>query len=135
MCFGLQNKSYCILNKQYEEPEYFKIIDEIKTEMLKNGEYSDGPGFEFYAQAYNFSIGQILYPLANEEIVKLGGYIAKEPETNIGDMEVLDENQIPQTIDEVRDDILDKAIRCEVTGRPFKIISSELSFLTEPSSV
>ncbi len=129
MCFGLQNKSYCILNKQYEESEYYKIVDEIKSLMLKRGEYSDGPGFEFSAQAYNFSIGQILYPLTDEEIVKFGGYIAKEPETNVGNMEVLGKDQIPQTINEVNDDILDKAIRCEVTGRPFRIIASELAFL------
>ncbi len=129
MCFGLQNKSYCVLNKQYTEEEYFKLIDEIKTEMLKRGEYSDGPGFEFSAQAYNFSIGQILYTLTDEQIIKFGGYIAKEPETNVGDMEILNKNQVPQTINEVKDNILDKAIRCEFTNRPFKIISSELSFL------
>jgi hypothetical protein len=129
MCFGLQNKSYCILNKQYEEKEYFKIIDEIKTTMLQIGEYSDGPGFEFSPQAYNFSIGQILYPLNEEQIKKFGGYIAEEPETNVGDIEILKKDQIPQTINEVTDDILNKAISCEITNRPFKIIPSELSFL------
>lgn len=129
MCFGLQNKSYCILNKQYTEEEYFKIIDEIKTEMIEKGEYSDGLGFEFSAQAYNFSIGQILYPLTDKEIKDFGGYIAKEPETNVGDLEVLNVDQLPETINEVTDDILNKAICCEVTNRPFKIISSELSFL------
>ena len=129
MCYGLQNKSYCILNKQYLEDEYFKITDEIKVEMLKRGEYSDGPGFEFSAQAYNFSIGQILYPLEDKEIINFGGYIAKEPETNVGDMEILDAEQLPGTINDVKDDILNKAICCEVTGKPFRIISSELSFL------
>lgn len=129
MCFGLQNKSYCIFNKQYSEEDYFKIIDEIKTEMIKKGEYVDGPGFEFSAQAYNFSIGQILYPLTDEQIKKMGGYIAKESETNIGDMEVVEASELPQTINEVTDDILDKAIKCEVSGRPFRIIFSELSFL------
>ncbi len=129
MCFGLQNKSYCILNKQYTEEEYFKIIDSIKTNMLENGEYSDGPGLEFSAQAYNFSIGQILYPLTKEEIKKIGGYIAKEPETNIDNMETLEIHQLPETITEVTDDILDKAIICEITGRPFRITSSELIFL------
>jgi CxxC-x17-CxxC domain-containing protein len=44
-------------------------------------------------------------------------------------MEVLEASQIPQTITEVKDDILDKAVKCEITGRPFRIILSELSFL------
>lgn len=129
MCFGLQNKSYCILNKQYTQEEYFKITDDIKYEMLKRGEYSDGPGMEFSAQAYNFSIGQILYPLTDIEIKKFGGYTAKDPDTNIGSMETLNVGQLPETINKITDDILDKAIICELTNRPFRIISSELSFL------
>ncbi len=128
MCFGLQDKSYCIFNKQYDEGEYFKIVDQIKTEMLERGEYNDGPGFEFSAQAYNFSIGQNLYPLTSKQIKDFGGYLAKEPETNVGDLEILNLKQLPQTINEVTDDILEKAIRCEISGRPFRIISSELSF-------
>ena len=129
MCFGLQNKSYCILNKQYREEEYFKIIDDIKVEMLKRGEYQDGPGFEFSAQAYNFSLGQSLYPLTEDKIIDLGGYIAKEVETNIEGLDILTADQLPEIIDEVSDDILDKAIICEKTKRPFKLISSEIAFL------
>ncbi len=128
MCFGLQNKSYCILNKQYKEVEYFKIIDDIKSEMLKAGEYGDGLGLEFSAQAYNFSLAQIAYPLSNEEIIKLGGYVAKEPETNVGNIEIVKYSDLPKTINEISDDILNKAIICEVSGRPFRIIVSELEF-------
>jgi hypothetical protein len=128
MCFGLQNKSYCIFNKQYSKKEYYEIVDKIKTEMLKRGEYSDGPGIEFSAQAYNFSLAQISYPLTDEQIIKLGGFIAKEPETNVGNTEVVKYSDLPQTIDEISDDILNKAILCEITGRPFRIIASELEF-------
>ena len=128
MCFGLQNKSYCILNKQYSPEEYFKIVDEIKFEMLERGEYSDGLGLEFSAQAYNFSLAQIAYPLGDGEIKKLSGYVAKEPETNVGDTEVVTYASLPKTIEKVFDEILNKAILCEKSGRPFRIISSELEF-------
>ncbi|MFA6393231.1 MAG: hypothetical protein WCW54_04070 [Candidatus Paceibacterota bacterium] len=128
MCFGLQNKSYCILNKQYEEEEYFKIIDEIKSDMLKRGEYNDGPDLSFSAQAYNFSLADISYPLNNEEILKLGGYIARESDSNVGDMKVVKYSELPENIEEVMNDITEKAILCEKSGRPFKIISSELEF-------
>ena len=128
MCFGLLNKSYCVLNRQYDKDEYYKIIDEIKFEMLSRGEYGDGPGFEFSAQAYNFSIAQISFPLSDEEIKNLGGYVAKDPDTNAGNQEFLTSDQIPQTIEETTDEILTKAIKCEITGRPFRIVSSELEF-------
>src|SRR3989338_7001674 len=129
MCFGLQNKSYCVLNIQYSKEEYFPLVDSIKTQMLERGEYGDGLGLDISAQAYNFSIGQITFPLEGGEILKLGGYIAKEPETNAGNVKILSHDEVPQTIEEVSDDIVNHAIKCEVTGKPFRIISSELQFL------
>ena len=129
MCFGLRDKSYCILNKQYSAEEYYKLLDKIKYEMLKIGEYGDGLGMEFSAQAYNFSLSQIVFPLSEEQIIKLGGYIAEEPETNISNEQILTNADIPKYIDDVNDDIVEKAIECKVTGRPFRIIQSELQFL------
>lgn len=129
MCFGLQNKSYCILNKQYEKEEYYKLVDKIKTEMLKVGEYEDGLGLEFSAQSYNSSIGQIALPLTDEQIIKLGGYVSKDPEINLEGINIMEDKEVPQTIDEVDDNIVDKAIVCEITGRPFRIVASELAFL------
>jgi hypothetical protein len=128
MCFGLQNKSYCILNKQYSKDEYFKIVDEIKYYMLNNMEYSDGPGLEFSAVPYNFSTAFISFPLDNEEIKSIGGYLAKEPEINVGNLEILSTDKIPQTIEQTTNDILNNAIICEKTNRPFRIIDSELEF-------
>lgn len=128
MCFGLQNKSYCILNKQYTPDEYWKIVDEIKVALLENGEYADGLGMEFSAEAYNFSLGQISFPLTKEEITSLGGYSAKDPESNAKDVEIISASLLPDSIDEVTDDICTKAIACTETRRPFKITPSELAF-------
>ena len=128
MCFGLQSKSHCVLNTQYSPEEYFTLMDDIKEEMLKRGEYEDGLGFEFSAQAYNFSMAQIAYPLMDEEIKKLGGFVAKEPETNVGNTPVISANDIPQTIKDTTNDILNYGIKCEVIGRPFNVVASELEF-------
>lgn len=38
-CVGLQNKEFCILNKQYSKDEYFKKVAEIKAQMQQNGTY------------------------------------------------------------------------------------------------
>ena len=129
MCFGLQNKSYCILNKQYLPEKYFKILDEIKSDMMKRGEYGDGVEMQFSAMPYNFSLAQISFPLTNEEIKKLGGYIVKEPETNAGNAQFISTKDLPQVINKVSDDIINFGIKCEVTGRPFRIVESELQFL------
>ena len=131
MCFGLENKSYCVLNKQYSKEEYWPLVDKIKTKMLERGEYGDAVGFEFSALAYNFSHGQISFPLSAEEVSKLGGYTAPEPEIGVSNIKVLNKDEFPKTIDETTDDILEVAIKCEETGRPFRIIASELGFYQE----
>ncbi len=128
MCFGLENKSYCIFNKQYPPEEYWPLVDTIKTEMLKRGEYGEAPELSFSAQAYNFSMGQFHFPLTRDEIERLGGYVALEPESTVGDMNILEGDAIPQKITEVDDSILDRAILCKETRRPFRIIASELAF-------
>ncbi len=128
MCFGLQGKSCCVFNKQYDEKEYFTLVDTIKTALLEQGEYADGLGMEFSAQAYNISLGQIAYPLTDAAIREFGGYVAGEAESNAGDIAVLAKDEIPETIDAVSDDILNGTIRCEETGKPFRIVPTELAF-------
>jgi hypothetical protein len=128
MCFGLRDKSYCVLNVEYSPEEYFALVDKIKSGMIERGEYGDGLGLEFSAQSYNFSLSQISFPLSDAEIIKFGGYVAKEPETNAGNVKILSPDEVPQTISETTDDIINYAIQCEVTRRPFRIIASELQF-------
>jgi hypothetical protein len=128
MCFGLQNKSHCILNKQYEENDYYKIVDEMKSEMLKRGEYGDGLDFSFSAQPYNFSSGYSTYLLTDDQIKEFGGYIGDEPETNAENMNIISLKDLPQTIEETKDEILNQAILCQKTHRPFRIIPTELEF-------
>ena len=128
MCFGLQNKSFCIFNKQYERDDYFRVVDEIKTKLLQCGEYGDGLGLEYSAQAYNLSLGQIAFPLSDDQIIALEGYLAGEVESNIGDMKVLQPQDVPTTIDAVTDEILSQAIFSENAKRPFRIVPTELDF-------
>ena len=48
--------------------------------------------------------------------------------TNVGNSEILSVDTLPQTIEEAGEDILNKAILCEKSNRPFRITSSELEF-------
>ena len=36
-CIGLKNKSYCILNKQYTKEERYEKVDEIFSQMERDG--------------------------------------------------------------------------------------------------
>lgn len=133
MCFGLENKSYCVLNRQYSPEEYWSLVDSIKSEMLMRGEYGEHPSIIFSAQAYNFSLAGLYYPLSEETIRKLGGFVAKEPDTNAGSLETVLAENLPDMIDQTDDSILSKAIICEKTGRPFRILPTELIFYRKMS--
>ena len=41
---------------------------------------------------------------------------------------VIPAEKLPDSIDDIPDDILNWAIKCEATGRPFRIIKQELEF-------
>jgi hypothetical protein len=43
-------------------------------------------------------------------------------------MHTMNAHDLPNTISDVSDDIVNKAIICEVTGKPFRILKSELEF-------
>ncbi|MDP7247807.1 MAG: hypothetical protein QF741_04245, partial [Candidatus Peribacteraceae bacterium] len=41
---------------------------------------------------------------------------------------IIPADQLPDDVDEVPDDILNWAVKCSVSGRPFRIIKQELDF-------
>ena len=129
-CAGLRNKKYCIFNKQYTEEEYWRTLDEIKTKMLEDGEYGEFFPISMSPYPYNASLAQFEFPLIKEVVEKIGGYWAE----NVASLEgvdpknILKGDQIPDDIKDVNDDILNKVLICEITGKPFKIIKEELEF-------
>ena len=40
-CVGLNRKKFHLLNKEYSEEEYWKLVDELKCKMLERGEYGN----------------------------------------------------------------------------------------------
>src|SRR3989338_1960634 len=129
-CVGLRNKKYCVFNKQYTEEEYWKTLDEIKTKMLSNGEYGEFFPISMSPYPYNASLAQFEFSLTKEEVKKIGGYWAESAASleGIDPRNILKGDQIPDDIKDVGDDILEKVIICETTGKPFQIIKKELEF-------
>ncbi|MBU0531773.1 MAG: hypothetical protein ABIG32_04155 [Candidatus Uhrbacteria bacterium] len=60
-CTGLRHKKYCILNQQYTEQEYWKILDQLKCVMLERGEYGDMPPAYFSTQVFEHSGAAIMF--------------------------------------------------------------------------
>ncbi len=130
-CFasvGLQNKSFVIFNKQFTEEEYYIELDRVKMILINSGEYGELFDFKFSPFAYNGSFAGISYPLSEEEIKMLGALWQPDVDSEFGGIATVNARDVPDSIDDAKDDILDKAIICEESGRPFRIIPSELQF-------
>ena len=134
-CIGLHNKQYCILNKQYTQKEYETLVPKIIQHMKdmpfidkKGNSYKFGEFFptEISPFAYNETVAQDYFPI-NERIAQAKGYLWREYTPGSYKTTIKGSN-LPQTIAEADDSILDQVIECEITKKPFKILEQELSF-------
>ena len=127
-CIGLRHKDYCILNRQYEKQEYEALLAKIIEHMKSTGEWGAFWPFQILPFAYNESSAQDYFPLTQEEAVSQG-FLWREIEDPVPQVEkIIDADRLPDSIDDVPDDVLNWAIRCEQTGKPFRIIKGELEF-------
>lgn len=105
-CIGLNKKQFCILNKQYSEEEYKKLLPKIIEHMKEMGEWGEFFPMDRSPFAYNETVAQEYYPLTKEEVL-VKGLKWKEEE------KVASDPNSPQ---------------CVSCGRNFKIIPQEKEF-------
>ncbi|MDD5469918.1 MAG: hypothetical protein PHO92_03950 [Candidatus Peribacteraceae bacterium] len=127
-CVGLKNKQYCVLNKQYTEQEYRSLLQKVITQMKQSGEWG-----QFFPRAlspfgYNETIAQEYFPLTEEQAIARGWkwkeQAGEEKEENYLGPQI----PIPDDIRETDESICTKILRCEETGKLFKIIPQEYKF-------
>ena len=127
-CNGLKQKQYCIFNTQYTKEEYEKLVPQLIASMRKNGEWG-----EFFPRknapfGYNESLAQEYFPLTKDEALKQGFLWRDIADRVPGAKQVLPAHMLPDSIEDIPDDVLEWAIQCEKTSRPFRIIKQELDF-------
>ncbi len=142
-CVSLDNKQYCILNKQYSKEEYEALVPKIIEHMNatpyvgKQGrEYRYGEFFpsELSFFSYNETLAQEYFPLAKETAEKAGyawrdaGDKAYVPTKRIVDL--------PASILATDDGIVQEVVECAHGGncgqqctKAFRLIASELQLL------
>jgi len=128
-CVGLRNKKFHIFNKPYSEDEYWKLVDDIKSKMLNDGEYGELFPLSLGLYPYQASKVQKFYAISQKQAQEKQIPWYEEPESQVPEgMHLLNLQEVPDDIKNVEDSILASAIRCEVTGKPFKIVDHELKF-------
>ncbi|MCX6807324.1 MAG: hypothetical protein NTZ80_00735 [Patescibacteria group bacterium] len=127
-CAGLRKKQYCIFNKQYSKEEYEQLVPQMIEHMRQSHEWGEFFNPKTSHFGYNETLAIEYFPLAREEALKDGfnwsDYLAPKPQVE----QMIPASKLPETIAEVPDRILDWAIECEVTSKPFRIVKQELDF-------
>ncbi len=127
-CFGVSHAKYCILNKQYTKDEYEVLVPKIIEHMRQTREWGEFFPIELSPFAYNETVANEYYPLTKEEILQKG-YTYKEESNEIPNVEkIIPADKLPDSITDIPDDILNWAIECEESKKPFKIQKAELEF-------
>lgn len=133
-CVGLNRKQYCILNKQYTKEEYEVLVPKIIEKMKADGEWGEFFPMSISPFGYNETVAMEYFPLKKEEVLKLGGKWQDEdygikydgPFYEPKDVKVYDPKQNPEAQKEI-DECVNGILRCEKSGRPFKILPQELA--------
>lgn len=130
-CTGMNNQQYCILNKQYTKEEYEALVPKIIEKMMADGEWGEFFSPKLSPFWYNHSIASEYYPLEKDDALSKGfnwtDYENPRPTaTKTIPQEAM--KNLPDTTEEVPDDILDWLLTCEISSKPYKLIKQELDF-------
>lgn len=123
-CVGLRHKQYCVLNKQYSQEEYEKLLPRIIEHMKKSGEWGEFFPSRISEFCYNETVAQIYFPLTQEEATEKGyKWKQKEPKEY-----QVQKTKVANSLNDVEDSILNEILACEECGRNYKIVPAELNF-------
>ena len=129
-CVWLRNKQYCIFNKQYTKEEYEILVPKIIEHMKITWER-----WEFFPASispfgYNETSANEYYPMDKDEAQKQWYKRQnKEYPINVPEwIKLIRAQDLPEDINDVDDEILKKAVICEISWKPFRIVKAELDF-------
>ncbi len=128
-CVGVKGGKYCILNKQYNPEEYKKLKEKIIEHMKQTKEYGEFFPPQFSPFGYNETQGQVYMPLENKEVAIRAGW-KWEDEISSGTFgkETLKPEDIPDSIAQTQDSILEQILKCVDCNKNYRIVKDELTF-------
>jgi hypothetical protein len=126
-CIGLKHQEYCILNKQYSKEEYEQLVPKLIEHMQSNGEWGEFFPIELSPFAYNETNAFDLFPIEKADAEK-HGWKWQGISDDVGTVEKsIPGEKLPDSIKDIPDDILNWAVVCPATDRPFRIVKKELA--------
>ena len=126
-CTAIRKGQYMILNKEYSKEEYFKIKEQIIEQMKKEGTYGQFFKPELAPFKYNETLAYDYFPLTRDQAIKRG-YGWQEQMTGTYGKETIKKDEIPNSINDVNENILKEILVCDECNKNFRITQAELTF-------
>lgn len=148
-CIGLKRHQYCILNTQYTQEEYKKMIPRIIEHMKKTGEYGEFFPIEMSPFSYNETVAYEYFPLSRHEAAALGmSWREPEPVIPVATTVIPDDiNDLEDAVDRpdhegnrpkgadsssnepnsAKEAMHELVLECEESHKPFRVTELELS--------
>ncbi len=130
-CSGLTRKQYCIFNTQFTKEEYEALVPKIIAHMQSHGEWGKFFPPELSPFGYNETVANEYSPLSKSEALKRGYYCRDTQDEPLSVDKTIPAGQLPDRTVDIPDDVLNWAISCAVSGRPFRLQKAELAFLRQ----
>ena len=127
-CAGMKHNSYCILNKQYTKEQYEALVPKIIEHMRKTKEWGEFFPASMSPFPYNETVAQEHFPLDRAAAMKKGWQWREIKDEVPQVTKIIPGSELPASISDIPDDVLNWAIRCEQSSRPFRIVKQELEF-------
>jgi len=128
-CDGFHERGqYCILNKQYSKEEYEELVPKIIEHMKKTGEWGEFFPITLSPFAYNETTAQDYFPITKQGAEAKGWRWLDEKDEMPQVDKIIPAEKLPDSIEDIPDDILNWAIECKATKRPYRVIKQELEF-------
>jgi hypothetical protein len=126
-CIGLKRKRFCILNKQYSEDDYRKMVEKIIEHMNRTGEW--GEFFPAWTSSfpYNHTIAQESFPLRKKDAASKN-LQWQDRETKEYRAVTVD---LPDRVEDLPESFSAEILACACCGKNYKIIGHELDYLRQ----
>jgi hypothetical protein len=114
-CVGLKKQKFCILNKQYTEPEYHRLVAKIKDHMRTTKEYGEFFPVTLSPFDYNETLAQEFFPLTETDVTNQGWRWKQKDQ----------KEYTPQSL---QSDPLQSLYACTHCNKNYKLVKPELDF-------
>ena len=126
-CISVKNGEHMIFNKKYGKEEYALLREKIIEHMKKTREYGEFFPISISPFGYNETQGNYYMPIKKDDALARGWKWENQAPGIFG-KETLKADQIPDSIEEISDQITKEVLACEDCKRNYNIVPDELTF-------